>query len=344
MLRFYWKLLRRTPLLLWESARKWDTVAGIATLCLLGLGVKVDWMPWWLVFVPILLLFLYGLLNANYEAFRDIEQSRDALKETNEAVEKRLKALREQLTTSLDEQIERTRHLTAQLSSPAVSQLDNEERLCLHLADELEQEHERYENDEQKIASWAAGFSGSGASDDDFDRQVARAQDENFMETLNKYDRDLKGRLLALYDTLEPQGWFADGDRSRIENLDDPHQMRDLAKRLRGVCGKLSRDSGTLREGERRKLIEKWRAEIRDFDFDRFKRSNVKLYGIASPFIRTDAYSEMRPHLPPGVRQRLESDIPIEAAFPSPRKQGSMGDRRVLLDEVARLEKEWGLI
>src|SRR5215210_2097708 len=67
MPRFYWKLLRRTPFLLWESAKKWDTVAGIATLCLLEFGVRVAWMPWWLVFLQIVLLFLYGLMKANQE-------------------------------------------------------------------------------------------------------------------------------------------------------------------------------------------------------------------------------------------------------------------------------------
>lgn len=73
-LRFYWKLLQRTPILLWESAKKWDTVAGIATFCLLGLQVKVEWLPWWMIFVPIGLLFLYGVLKFNYEEFRGLER------------------------------------------------------------------------------------------------------------------------------------------------------------------------------------------------------------------------------------------------------------------------------
>jgi hypothetical protein len=87
--------------------------------------------------------------------------------------------------------------------------------------------------------AWAAGLSGSGFSDDDFDQKVASAQDENLMGTLDKYNSDLKGRLLDLYATLESQGWLGDGDRSRIENLNDPYQMRELALRLRDVGNKL---------------------------------------------------------------------------------------------------------
>jgi hypothetical protein len=111
--------------------------------------------------------------------------------------------------------------------------------LCLHLADELDNLHKRHENDEQKIMAWAAGLSGSGTSDDDFDQQVANTQDENHMRTLNKYNSDLKGRLLNLYATLESQGWLGDGDRSRIESLNDPYQLRELALRLRDVGNKL---------------------------------------------------------------------------------------------------------
>lgn len=74
MLRFYGKLLRRTPTLLWESAKKWDAVAGVATLCLLGLGVTIEEVPWWVVFAPIGLLFLYGMLKSNYEEFRGLER------------------------------------------------------------------------------------------------------------------------------------------------------------------------------------------------------------------------------------------------------------------------------
>lgn len=111
--------------------------------------------------------------------------------------------------------------------------------LCFHLADELDNLHKRHENDEQRIMAWAAGLSGSGISDDDFDQQVANAQDENLMRTLNKYNSDLKDRLLDLYATLESQGWLGDGDRSRIENLNDPYQMRELALRRRDVGNKL---------------------------------------------------------------------------------------------------------
>lgn len=73
-MRFYGRLLRRTPSLLWESAKKWDAVAGVATLCLLGLGMSVEQVAWWIVFVPIGLLCLYGMLRSNYEEFQALER------------------------------------------------------------------------------------------------------------------------------------------------------------------------------------------------------------------------------------------------------------------------------
>jgi hypothetical protein len=63
-----------------------------------------------------------------------------------------------------------------------------------------------------------------------------------------------------------------------------------------------------------------------------------------SLFAHTDTYSEMRPHLAPGVRQRYEARFHIGADLFSPRKMGREGDRRVILEEVARIEKEWGVV
>src|SRR5215210_2194937 len=115
MPRFYWKLLRRTPFLLWESAKKWNTVAGIATLCLLGFGVRVAWMPWWLVFLPIVLLFLYGLMKANHEEFRKIEQGRNESRTTLKTLEQGLQELGVNITGDLDKQIAKTKQLTNEL-------------------------------------------------------------------------------------------------------------------------------------------------------------------------------------------------------------------------------------
>lgn len=161
---------------------------------------------------------------------------------------------------------------------PQQAAYDGRKALCLHLADELEQEHERYENEEQKIASWAAGLGGSGISEDEFDQQVANLQYENFARTLNRYSEDLKGRLLDLYGTLEPQGWLGGGDRSRIVSLNDPYHMLDLAKRLRRICGKLSGDIDALRTDDAEAENKRLAAQLHD----KAKRKAVKdLLGAA---------------------------------------------------------------
>lgn len=102
MLRFYWKLLRRTPILLWKSAKQWDAIAGIVSLCLLGLRVSVEWLPWWVIVAPIGILFLYGLIKANYETFQEIEADKAAMKKNLAGITKR-KAVKDLLGNAVDE-------------------------------------------------------------------------------------------------------------------------------------------------------------------------------------------------------------------------------------------------
>jgi hypothetical protein len=51
------------------------------------------------------------------------------------------------------------------------------------------------------------------------------------------------------------------------------------------------------------------------------------------------AYSQIRPHLRPGVREELESPRPEEE--PIEEISGRIGK---LKDELARIEREWGLL
>jgi hypothetical protein len=143
--------------------------------------------------------------------------------------------------TLLDEvaRIENERVLNA--PEPITNQASPSElkALCSHLADELEDEHRSYLNSEEMVKLWEQELKEQGLSKSEIDQQVARAEDENTIGTLNRYNKHLKGRLLNLYDVLGPQGWFGPVDRARFENLSDPYYMRNLAKRLREVCGKL---------------------------------------------------------------------------------------------------------
>lgn len=96
------------------------------------------------------------------------------------------------------------------------------------------------------------------------------------------------------------------------------------------------KDRSLKEEGEnqnaqdrRRQRIEDWRAAIRGFDFD------------SKSFTDTDTYSEMRPHLQPGIRRKLEH--PGMIIFGNPTRS-EHAPRYILLDEVARIEKEWKLV
>jgi hypothetical protein len=111
--------------------------------------------------------------------------------------------------------------------------------LCFHLADELDDEHRSYLNSEQMVMLWEQELKEQGLSEDEIDRKVETARDDHLIQTLNRYNENLKGRLLNLHDALGPQGWFGAVDRSRFEDLSDPYYMSNLAKRLREVGGKL---------------------------------------------------------------------------------------------------------
>jgi hypothetical protein len=112
---------------------------------------------------------------------------------------------------------------------------------------------------------------------------------------------------------------------------------RDSLRRKVHELEMMSPEEYRSRQDERRKRIKRWRAEIETHVFTR-----LPLGG--SLFAHTDTYSEMRPHLAPGVRQRYEARFHIGADLFSPRKMGREGDRRVILEEVARIEKEWGVV
>lgn len=80
----------------------------------------------------------------------------------------------------------------------------------------------------------------------------------------------------------------------------------------------------------RQERIGVWRRSIREFDYFGTKK-----------FTATGAYSEMRPHLQGDVRESLETP---RTSIVSNEARGEVAERSLLLDEVTRIEKEWGLV
>jgi hypothetical protein len=107
-------------------------------------------------------------------------------------------------------------------------------------------------------------------------------------------------------------------------------QLSDLLQDTKRENRKLKQQLEVLRAGELRTRIEKWRSVILDFDF------------AGERFAGTDTYSQMkREGLRPEVVEMFEAQRTIHVGNEA---RGDPPYRHTLLDEVARIEKERGLI
>ena len=88
----------------------------------------------------------------------------------------------------------------------------------------------------------------------------------------------------------------------------------------------------TTKRTERRKLIDSWRLAISNEKYD--------FIDYRSKFLSSAIYSSLRPHISPEVVRMIEAPRTMYVG-------GARGDnvrQYTLLDEVARLEWEWGLL
>jgi F0F1-type ATP synthase membrane subunit b/b' len=108
-------------------------------------------------------------------------------------------------------------------------------------------------------------------------------------------------------------GRLAEENQSLKEQLRQAEQQRD-----------------ELMSGERRKRIEDWRSAISNHEFGGYPR-----------FASTAAYSQMKPYLRPKVVEMLEAPRTFHVGNEA---RGDSAYQYTLLDEVARIEREWGLI
>jgi hypothetical protein len=117
--------------------------------------------------------------------------------------------------------------------------------------------------------------------------------------------------------------------------LHDLRQERESLRRKVRELEMMSPEEYRARQEERRMRIDKWRAEIRN------SRSTME-------FTLTDTYIEMKPFMQSNVQQTFQYPFGILMhslnTMTMPRERGLAGIQRMLLDEVARIEKEWGLV
>jgi len=87
-----------------------------------------------------------------------------------------------------------------------------------------------------------------------------------------------------------------------------------------------------VRFSRRSELIESWRTAL--------EANEADTHDLPSGYLSSAAYSSLRPHLHPDVRTKVEALRTLYVG-------GGRGEavlREMLLDEVARLEKKWGLV
>jgi hypothetical protein len=91
VLRFYWRLVKRTPVLLWHALTGLDTIIGVLALAFgaVGLSTWQQLLPWWSPFAAFGAILIYGFLRANYEEHLAVEEERDDLKRQLAAKEER---------------------------------------------------------------------------------------------------------------------------------------------------------------------------------------------------------------------------------------------------------------
>ena len=105
------RLVKRSLPLSWDALKQGDAIAGVLTSVfgVAGLSWVLQFIPWWVPVGAFGLLFLYGLLKANFEQFQQIERKLDEERRANEALKEKLttterrKALKKALSSAADE-------------------------------------------------------------------------------------------------------------------------------------------------------------------------------------------------------------------------------------------------
>ncbi len=105
--------------------------------------------------------------------------------------------------------------------------------------------------------------------------------------------------------------------------------LKAMVKQVSAERDALKEQQDQNLQEQRRRRIEDWRSDIRNFDFD------------VNGFAGTDTYSQLRPHLSSEVVEMFEMPRGVHIGNEA---RGDLAYEYTLLDEVARIEREWGLI
>jgi hypothetical protein len=141
--------------------------------------------------------------------------------------------------------------------------------------------------------------------------------------------------LLALGRRAQPStpssqpGTTGASRRVYVARQEDVERLQEQLDNVAAERDELREEKHRDLQNQRRKRIEDWRLVIRTFDFS------------TGGFAGTDTYSQMKPYLQSDVVELLETPRTIHVGNEA---RGDLAYEYTLLDEVARIEKEWGLI
>jgi hypothetical protein len=88
---FYWRLVKRSLPLFWDTLKRGDAIASVlaSVFGIAGLTWVLQLIPLWVPVGAFALLFLYGLLRANYEEFERVEHKYDKERRATRALERK---------------------------------------------------------------------------------------------------------------------------------------------------------------------------------------------------------------------------------------------------------------
>ena len=194
---------------------------------------------------------------------------------------------------------------------------------CCKLSAEIREfyNHQQEDFDKRLKSDFRAGF----LQEPHRSRWCAEETERHEKGMVDRYSEQFGGAVSELCDDLEPCGKCTPEQRNRFENPAGAQDIRYAAQRLDAICNSTASTS----QEYRRRRIEEWRSVINGFDFE------------TERFAGTDTYSQMREHLRPEVIEMFETPRTLHVGNEA---RGDTTYRYTLRDEVARIEKEWGLV
>jgi cell division protein FtsB len=159
--------------------------------------------------------------------------------------------------------------------------------------------------------------------------RIGLAPPDAELKKLRRENEELNANKAALEKELE-EAQPTEGQIGKLGVVSAEDPLRTIIQQLTAERDALKEEKRQDLQDQRRKRIEDWRSAINNHEFGGYPR-----------FASTVAYSQMKPHLRLEVVEMLEAPRTFHVGNEA---RGDSAYGYTLLDEVARIEKEWGLV